>query len=209
MRDRALPSGARTDGRFTAAFRNPPLYYLYATPFYEALSSRSIFDRMWALRLANVPLAIVLTVLAWALAAVVLGPAWGPRTLATALVALQPGITNIEGAFNPDVLLLVWWTAGLLAMVGLVRAGPSRARVAGLFAILFGAALTNGRGLFLLGPAAVAGLAAWHRFGRPSPRAWRGATAAAAAMAAGLTVASVVRPVDCLGCHARPGGRAP
>ncbi len=194
--ERRLDDGARTDGGFNSTFRNPPLYYLYAASFYLAASSGSIFDRMTAVRFANVPLALALTVLVWLLAGELLGPALGPRTLATALATLNPGVTNLEGTVNPDLMLLVWWTAGLLLMVRLVRRPPTRAGAAGLGAVLVAAGLTNGRGLLMAIPAGVAALLAWRRYGRPAGRVWAAATATALVAGLAVVLALLLRGVS-------------
>jgi 4-amino-4-deoxy-L-arabinose transferase-like glycosyltransferase len=206
--ERRLGPGAREDGGFNASFRNPPLYYAAVTPVWLATSKASVFDRMWAVRLANVPLALALVVLVWLLAGELLGPALWPRTLAAGLAALQPGVTNLEGAINPDLLLIVLGTAALLAMLRLVRVGPSPARLAGLAAALAAAGLTNGRGLLLVAPAVVALLVAWRRFGAPAPRLWRAVCGATAAATAVLYAVALLRPVGSRFVEATPGGFA-
>src|SRR6476619_2424203 len=77
-----LPPGSRTDGDFNSVFRNPPVYYLYATPAYLVASGGSIFTRIQWMRWANVPLLVVLVALTWALAGELLGPRLAPRALA-------------------------------------------------------------------------------------------------------------------------------
>jgi hypothetical protein len=149
---------------------------------------------------------MALAALAWALAGELLGAAVAPRFLAAAIVTLQPGVTNLEGAVNPDLLLFVLWTAGLLLMLRLVRLGPSVGRFAALAAVLAAGGLTNGRGLFMLVPAVAALLAMWRRHGSPRPEVWWGVTGATAvAVVAGFYVA-LTRPVTAPFVEATPGG---
>lgn len=184
-----LPPGARTDGNFNSVFRNPPLYYLYATPAYLVASGGSIFTRTQWMRWANVPLLMALVALTWALAGELLGPRLGPRALAAGLVALQPGISNAAGVVGPDLLLAVLYAAGLLLAVRTVRMGFSWPRLIGLVALCAAAGLTQGRGLPLGVPAALALLVVWLRARRPSRRLLAVAGAlVATALAAGTLV---------------------
>lgn len=168
-----LPRGARSDGGFTSAFKNPPLYYLYEAVPYLMFHNSTFFTRSFAMRLANLPLTLALVVFAWLLAGeLLLGLPRGPalRVLATAAVALNPQLMMMTATINPELLLAALWTAGLWLSVVVVRHGLTRARIAWLIAVCAMAAFTQGRGLPLVLPAALAiGVAAW-RLRRPGPR---------------------------------------
>jgi hypothetical protein len=168
-----LPQSARSDGGFTSAFKNPPLYYLYETVPYLVFRGSTFFTRSFAMRLANLPLMLALVVFTWLLAGeLLLGLPRGPalRVLATAAVVLNPQLMMMTATINPDLPLAALWTAGLWLSVVIVRHGLTRARVAWLVAVCALAAFTQGRGLPLVLPGALAiAVAAW-RVRRPGPR---------------------------------------
>src|SRR4051812_29577636 len=148
------PPGPRPAATSSGVSPTPPLYYLYATPAYVVASGGTIFTRIQWMRWANVPLLMALVVLTWILAGELVGPRLAPRTLAAALVALQPGISNAAGVVGPDLLLVVLYAAGLLVALRTVRLGFSWPRLAALVALCAAAGLTQGRGLPLGVPAA-------------------------------------------------------
>jgi hypothetical protein len=162
-----LPRGARSDGGFTSAEKNPPLYYLYETVPYLAFRHSTFFTRSFAMRLANLPFLLALIVFTWLLAGeLLLGLPRGPvlRALATAAVVLNPQLTMLAATVNPDLLLAALWTAGLWLSVSIVRHGLTRARVGWLMAVCAMAAFTQGRGLPLIPLAAFTlAVAAWRR----------------------------------------------
>src|SRR5271165_1216967 len=154
-----LPRGARTDGGFTSADKNPPLYYLYETVPYLLFHNSTFFTRAFVMRLANLPLMLALVIFTWLLSGeLLLGLPRGPvlRAVATAAVALNPQLTMMTATINPDLLLAALWTAGLWLSASIVRHGLSRARVAWLLAVCILAGFTQGRGLPLILPAALA-----------------------------------------------------
>ncbi|HMD51642.1 MAG TPA: hypothetical protein VKG62_02925, partial [Solirubrobacteraceae bacterium] len=162
-----LPRGSRSDGGFTSADKNPPLYYLYETVPYLVFRHSTFFTRSFAMRLANLPLMLALVMFTWLLAGeLLLGLPRGPalRVLAAAAVTLNPQLTMMTATINPDLLLAALWSAGLWLSVAIVRHGATRARVAWLIAVCVLAGFTHGRGLPLLLPAALAlAVAAWRR----------------------------------------------
>jgi hypothetical protein len=190
QQDARLPKGARSDGNFNASFRNPPLYYLYATPAYLLAKGGSEFTRLQWVRWANLPLMLALVALTWLLAGELLGAAVAPRVLAAGLVALQPGVANVAGVAGPDLLLAVCCTGAVLAALRLVRLGPSAGRVGILALGVAAAALTQGRGLPMVVPAVLAlVLAGVGARGSTSRRAaWALATGSVAAVLAGSLV---------------------
>lgn len=179
-----LPSGAAADGGFTGAMRNPPLYYLYATLPYEATSRLGLFDRVFAIRLANIPALLAVVVFTWLLVGELFGRRRWLQALATIAVALQPQLVHMTAVVNPDVFLAGIWAAALYAMVVLVKRGPARGRIVWTAALALASCLTQPRGLAILIPAAAAiGLAFW-RHRRPARRWVRRAFVAGAAFLA-------------------------
>jgi hypothetical protein len=177
-----LPHGARSDGGFTSAEKNPPLYYLYESVPYLMFHGSTFFTRSFAMRLANLPLLVALVAFVWLLAGeLLLGLPHGAalRSLATAAAVLNPQTTMAAATISPDVLLAMLWTAGLWLAVSVVRHGATRTRIAWLVCVCVAAALTQGRGLALLAAAAIALTAvAWRRY-RPRGRAAAAAIASA------------------------------
>src|SRR5271166_3203968 len=168
-----LPAGARSDGGFTSAFKNPPLYYLYEAVPYLMLHNSTFFTRAFAMRLANLPLMLALVLFTWLLAGeLLLGLPRGPalRAVATAAVVLNPQLMMMTATVNPDLLLAMLWSAGLWLSVATVRHGLTRARVGWLIAVCVLAAFTQGRGLPLILPAALALAVALWRLRRPRRR---------------------------------------
>jgi hypothetical protein len=187
-----LPPGARSDGGFTSADKNPPLYYLYEAVPYLAFRHATFFTRSFVMRLANLPLLLALVVFTWLLSGeLLLGLPRGPalRALATAAVVLNPQLMMMTATINPDIALAALWTAGLWLSVTVVRHGLTRARLAWLIAVCLMAGFTQGRGLPLIAPAALALFAAmWQR--RAHSR--RATVAAAAGSAVGVVAAAYV-----------------
>ncbi|MCW3018530.1 MAG: hypothetical protein JWN10_838 [Solirubrobacterales bacterium] len=185
-----LPRSARSDGGFTSAEKNPPLYYLYEAVPYLAFRSSTFFTRSFVMRLANLPLLLALVVFTWLLSGeLLLGLPRGPalRVLATAAVVLNPQLTMMTATINPDLLLAALSTAGLWLSVAVLRHGLTRARVGWLIAVCVMAGFTQGRGLPLIAPALVALVAAaWQRRAHS-----RRATVTAAACGALVVLAGV------------------
>ena len=180
-----LPPGAAADGGFTPTMEYPPLYYLYAAVPYEATSGLGIFDRVFAVRLANIPALLAVVVFTWLLAGELFGRRRWLQALATLAVALQPQLTHMTAVVNPDVFLAGLWAAALYAMVVMVKRGPTRGRIAWTAVLALASCLTQPRGVAILIPAAAAlGLVFW-RHRRPA-RGWvrRALVAGAAALSA-------------------------
>ncbi len=181
-----LPPGSRSNGGFTSAEKNPPLYYLYETLPYLAVHNATFFTRSFVLRLANLPAMLAIVLFAWLLAGeLLLGLPRGPalRVLATLAVALNPQLTMMTATINPDILLAALWSAGLWLSVIVVRHGATRTRASWLVAVCVLAAFTQGRGLPLIPVAAFALAVAFWRRRRPT-----GAAAVASLTAAALLV---------------------
>jgi hypothetical protein len=155
LSDRAWKDGTGPN----AVAQNPPLYYAYAALAYRLSPDRSILGRLFAIRLATVALFVATVLFAWLLASELFGPLW-QRFTATALVALQPKLVAMGAVINPDTLLFMVSTGFLWMSARLVLRGWSTARVAGVAAFAATAALTHGRGLYLIPALAVALLVA-------------------------------------------------
>ena len=141
---------------------SPPLYYVYAALPYLATYPLDFFDREFAMRLANIPLLLVLVALTWAIAGVLL-PRRSLQLLATAAVALNPQLTHLAAVVNPDLFLATLWAAFFYLAIIVVTRGPTRGRVAGIAALSVASCLTHGRGIAIVVPAAfvfVAGVVA-------------------------------------------------
>jgi 4-amino-4-deoxy-L-arabinose transferase-like glycosyltransferase len=132
----------------TSTANYPPLYYAYEAVVYRLSPARSLLGRLYVMRLATVPLLIGSVALAWLIAGELLAARWA-QVVATGMVTLQPKMGSEGGIVNPDMMLVLFSTACLLASIRLVRAGPSVWRI--LWPALFAglAVVTHPRGLFL------------------------------------------------------------
>jgi 4-amino-4-deoxy-L-arabinose transferase-like glycosyltransferase len=155
-RRRALTQDERADGGFTSSMANPPLYYLYQGIPYVLTYPASVFDRAFAMRLANLPLLLAVVVFSWLVAGELLGRRRLLQTLATAAVVLQPQLIHMTAVVSPDIALTAIWAAALYVMIRLLKHGPSRGRLAWLAALVVASCLTQGRGLALTIPALTA-----------------------------------------------------
>jgi hypothetical protein len=191
-RDRALGPDKR-DARTgpNTASRNPPGAYAYAGVAYAAASGGSFFDRLFAMRLANLPLYLVTIVMTWVLAGGLLGSAIWPRTVAAGAVAVQPQFAFVASGVSPDPLLTAIWAVFVVVAVQAVRHGASWGSGIGMLTLAVAAVLTHPRGapLALLAPLAL-GLGLRHRV--PVRALALGAAAAIAAALAAVVVAGGV-----------------
>jgi 4-amino-4-deoxy-L-arabinose transferase-like glycosyltransferase len=184
--DATLPPDAGADGGFTPAMNNPPLYYVYDAIPYAIASAGSMFDRVFVIRLGNLPALIAIVAFTWLIAGELFGRRQWLQTLATLAVALQPQLLHMTAVVNPDVFLAALWTAALYVMTIIVKRGPTRGRLAWLSALTVASCLTQGRGLAILLPVAVVvGLLGW-RQSRSGTRRRLAVAAMALAAAAGL-----------------------
>jgi 4-amino-4-deoxy-L-arabinose transferase-like glycosyltransferase len=166
----AAKGADRTRGGETSTFVNPPLYYLYEAVPYAIGHGSSFFTRVLLMRLANVLLLLATIVFCWLLAGELLGRGLA-QFVAAASSALLPQLLNITGTVNADNLLITAWTAALWLMALILRRGLERRLVVALAITCVAAALTHGRGLPLLLPAAITLVIAFAR-----ERGWTWAT---------------------------------
>jgi Predicted membrane protein (DUF2142) len=168
--DAALGPNARSSIEPSSAFANPPAAYLYDAAVHAAVGG-SFFDRLFAMRWANLPLLLVMVAATWVLARDLFGDRQSAVVLATAVVALQPLLTSVAGGVTPDVLLCALFAVGLALSVRIVSRGPTTGRLVALGLVSLLAPLTHGRGLALLVPAGLALLLSWpplRRIPRPA-----------------------------------------
>ncbi|MDP9317786.1 MAG: DUF2142 domain-containing protein, partial [Actinomycetota bacterium] len=184
-----LPAAQRRNGTGpNAVAQNPPLYYFYEALAYRLSPNQSLLGRVFAMRAANVLLYMATVVLIWLAAGEVFARAW-VRFLATAIVALNPRLASLAGNVNADTMLVTISTGFLYAGLALLRRGPTAWSVAGVGLLAGLAALTHGRGLFLIPCALVVFVLAWFR-SRPGRAAiLRQGVIAAACIVACLVVA--------------------
>lgn len=190
----AARPGGRADGRgFTNASNNPPLYYLYESVPYAVGYGGDFFTRLQLMRLAGMPLLLVVVTMTWLLAAELLPrPYWG-RVLAAGVVAVHPVAGFISGVVNPDNLLAAIGATFLYIAVRTARYGASARRSVALGALCAASALTQPRGVGLVVPAALALGFGFQRRGVSlrSALRWGGAVAGLAAVGIGLYVGIV------------------
>lgn len=145
----------RADGGYTSALKNPPAYYLYSAVAYAATEPLDLFDQLYVMRLANIPILLAMIVFTWLLAGELLGRRRAPQALATAVVALQPQLLHLTAVVNPDLLLAATWTVALYLAVVVLKRGFSPLKVGGLVGLCVLAGFTHGRGLALVLPVAL------------------------------------------------------
>lgn len=162
--DATLPPDAAADGGFTPAMRNPPLYYAYEALPYAAASGGSMFDRVFAMRLGNLPALVAVVVFTWLLAGELFGRRQWLQAVAALAVGLQPQLVHMTAVVNPDVFLAALWTAAVYVMTIIVKRGPTVGRLAWLLALAAASCLTQPRGLAIVAPViAVLGVLGWRR----------------------------------------------
>jgi 4-amino-4-deoxy-L-arabinose transferase-like glycosyltransferase len=184
-----LPAAARKNGSGPNALaQNPPLYYVYEAIAYRLSPNQSLFGRLFAMRVANVLLYVLAVGLMWALAGEIFARQW-LQFLATAVVVLQPKLASLAGSINSDTLLVTVSTGFVLAGLRLLRRGPTLGGVAAVATLAGLGALTHGRGLALIPPAAIVIVVAWLRARPPRRETLRQAALAIGALVACLVVA--------------------
>ena len=128
-RPRARPARARRRDRPNTA---PRATRRSTTPTPASPTRRrrngSFFDRLYAMRLANLPLYLLTIAMTWLLAGQLLGPALWPRTVAAGAVAVQPQFAFVVAGISPDPLLTAIWAVFLVVAVDQVSARADLAR---------------------------------------------------------------------------------
>jgi hypothetical protein len=155
--EETLPEDARSNGTGpNAARNNPPLYYLWAGLAYAIGYDGDLFARLQLMRLANIPLFLVVIGLTWALTAELLPrPRWA-RATAAAVVTVHPQLAHFAGVVGPDMMLSAIWAGFLYTAVLLVRRGLQLRLLTALALLCSASLLTHPRGLPILVPAVAA-----------------------------------------------------
>lgn len=134
--------------------QNPPLYYLYEAVPYRVASSARFFNRVFLMRLASGALFVATVLFVWLLAGEVFDRRRWLQTLAAAAVALLPQLAYMSTVINPDTLVTTLWAAFMWLAVRLTRGRGGTGTFAAMVLVVAASALTHGRGLALLVPAA-------------------------------------------------------
>jgi hypothetical protein len=164
-------TASRSNGGYTSAYRNPPLYYLYEVVPYAAASGGTFFDQELLMRLANVPLLLTTLVFVWLLAGELFGRRRPLQFVATAVAASVPQLLNVTATVNPDIALVATWSAALYVIAVLFRTGPRARPLAWLAVLNVIGLLIHPRSAMLLIPSALAVLLTVAR-----ERGWRRVT---------------------------------
>lgn len=185
-----MPANARSDGEGpNPVGQNPPFYYAYETIPYWLSRWTELPTRLLAMRLANIPLYLLIVTFAWLAAGEVFGRRRRAQTIAAGSVGLLPQLAFMSGVVNPDIMLATVWAGfAYLALVA-VRVGPTPPVLLGLGGAAALSALTHGRGLAAI-PALLIVLAVVLWRARPWTRrllAW--GAGAVAALGAGIGIA--------------------
>jgi hypothetical protein len=201
-----LPGSASADGEGpNAVGQNPPLYYALEAIPYHLAPGGSFFNRVYVMRLASAVFYLAAVALMWLIAAELFPQLWA-RTLATALVALQPKLAMLAGTINPDVLLVLAWTGFVYVGIRILRHGPTTRRLVGTGAITAAAALTHGRGLPMAGALVALLLITYLQRRFTAREAARGAVFSLGALAVGLGFLGLFKLLGSGGGGATYGG---
>jgi hypothetical protein len=189
--ERSLPDSAlKTGDGPNSVGKNPPLYYVLGAVTWK-LTPGGYFTQLFWLRVMGGVLLLAMVALSWLMAGEVFRRTL-PRTVVTAVVALQPLTGFMSAVINTDILLATLWTAFLWLALRTARLGVSWQRCATLSLTAVLAVLTHGRGLAILPPLAGALVVAWLVRRRPLRDTAIVAAASAAVLGAGLLVYRVV-----------------
>jgi hypothetical protein len=188
----SLPDNASANGDGpNAVGQNPPLFYALETIPYHLAPGGSFSNRFYMTRLASAFFYVAAVAFMWLIASELFRPLWA-RTLATAIVALQPKLAMLGASVNADILLVLVWTAFIYVGLRMIRHGPSPRRLIGAGTAAAASLLTHGRGLAIV-PALLALLAIVYLRWRPTPRqALRGAVLSLGIAAVGLLALAVL-----------------
>lgn len=188
--ERRLPSGARRDGSGpNPVGQNPPLYYAYETIPYWATRWAQLPTRLLAMRLANLPLYLLIVVFTWLAAGEAFARRRRAQTIAAGAVGLLPQLAFMSGVVNPDILLATVWAAFAYLALRAVRLGPRPRVLLGLGGVAGLSVLTHGRGLAIVGPLLVVLVVLLWRARPLDRRVAAGCGGALLALAAGIGLA--------------------
>jgi Predicted membrane protein (DUF2142) len=172
----------------TSASQNPPLYYLYATVAYLFDSSGTTFGQLYSIRLWGVLLLALTALGGWLLAGEVLGRRRLAQLACAAVIGLEPMLTFISTAVNPDALTITAWTLGLWLGARVINHRAQTRDVAAMFALAAVAILTKADSYALAVADVFAVFVGWRR----RPASQRRAALPGIAFAALALVAPVI-----------------
>jgi 4-amino-4-deoxy-L-arabinose transferase-like glycosyltransferase len=127
----------------TSASHNPPLYYLYATIGYLFDRGGTVFGQLYSVRLLGVVLLALTALGGWLLAGEVLGRRRLPQLACAAVIGLEPMLTFMSTAVNPDALTITSWTLGLWLGARVINRRAQTRDVAAMFGLAAVAILTK------------------------------------------------------------------
>jgi hypothetical protein len=168
--ERSMPRGSRANGAGSNRLaKDPPLYYAVMAVPYRMFVWLPLLKRVFVLRLFNALFYLATIALAWLVAGEVFGRVGWKQALTAGAVALEQQMAFMSAVINADSLLIALTTGFLLAVLRLVRRGPSIRRVLTASVLAAAAVLTHGRGLVTLPVLAVALVVVWIKH-RPATR---------------------------------------
>lgn len=178
-----------SEGGYTTATNNPPLYYALEAIAYHASPSQSLLDRLTLMRLFSALLGAITVLLTFLFVRETLpGTPWA-WTIGGLAVALQPQFGNESGTVNSDNLLFTMTAVIFLMLAICFRRGltPERGALLGIFCA--GALLSKATTLGLL-PGVLVGvmLMIWRADPDRRLQAWRGAVTGVAVAAVPILV---------------------
>lgn len=100
----------------------PPLYYLLALPFYNAVYDANLTDRIMASRLISLILSLGLATVAYKIGREIWEDKLQAVTLAI-LVSFQPMISFVSAGLHPDNLLNLLYSLGILILLLIIKNG--------------------------------------------------------------------------------------
>jgi 4-amino-4-deoxy-L-arabinose transferase-like glycosyltransferase len=137
------PPSPGNGGGPTSASGNPPLYYLYAAVGYLFDHSGTTFGQLYSIRLWGVLLLALTALGGWLLAGEVLGRRRLAQLACAAVIGLEPMLTFMSTAVNPDALTITAWTLGLWLGARVINHRAQTRDVAAMFALAAVAILTK------------------------------------------------------------------
>jgi 4-amino-4-deoxy-L-arabinose transferase-like glycosyltransferase len=142
------PADYRKDGTGpNPVGQNPPAYYAYESVPYWLFRWTELPTRLLAMRLANLPLYLLIVTFAWLAAGEVFAKRRRAQTIAAGSVGLLPQLAFMSGVVNPDIMLATVWAAFAYLALLAVRLGPKPSVLIGLGGVAGLSVLSHPRGL--------------------------------------------------------------
>jgi len=119
-----LPISARIEFVKSEATANPPLYYMLGSIFYQISSSRSIFERVFTVRLFSLGSYMLLILTAYKISQVIFKNSKFFQYSFTILVAFMPMLVFSSTGILPDVLTNLLFTLVIFISLLILESGP-------------------------------------------------------------------------------------